>query len=148
MEGRTYRYFRGEALYPFGYGLSYTNFNYTALKLPKTTAKNKKITVSVTVKNTGSIAGEEVVQLYVSHQYIKGKTPVRALKGFKRIALKAGESKLVSFTLTPEELSLVSEDDGKLFQPSGKIMISIGGGQPGVKNKTSGNVLTGTLTIL
>lgn len=148
MEGRTYRYFRGEALYPFGYGLSYTNFNYTALKFPKTTAKNKKITVSVTVKNTGSIAGEEVVQLYVSHQYIKGKTPVRALKGFKRIALKAGESKLVSFTLTPEELSLVSEDDGKLFQPSGKIMISVGGGQPGVKNKTSGNVLTGTLTIL
>jgi len=148
MEGRTYRYFRGEALYPFGYGLSYTNFNYTALKFPKATAKNKKITVSVTVKNTGSIAGEEVVQLYVSHQYIKGKTPVRALKGFKRIALKAGESKLVSFTLTPEELSLVSEDDGKLFQPSGKIMISIGGGQPGVKNKTSGNVLTGTLTIL
>jgi len=148
MEGRTYRYFRGEALYPFGYGLSYTNFNYTALKFPKATAKNKKITVSVTVKNTGSIAGEEVVQLYVSHQYIKGKTPVRALKGFKRIALKAGESKLVSFTLTPEELSLVSEDDGKLFQPSGKTMISVGGGQPGVKNKTSGNVLTGTLTIL
>ncbi len=148
MEGRTYRYFRGEALYPFGYGLSYTTFNYSALKLPKAIGKNKKITVSVTVKNTGSRAGEEVVQLYVSHQYIKGKTPVRTLKGFKRIALKAGESKLVSFTLKPEELSLVSEDDGKLFQPSGKIMISVGGGQPAVKNKTTGNVLSNSITIL
>ena len=148
MDGRTYRYFRGKALYPFGYGLSYTTFNYSALKLPKATAKNKKITVSVIVKNTGARAGEEVVQLYISHQYIKGKTPVRALKGFKRIALKAGESKLVSFTLTPEELSLVSEEDGKLFQPSGKIMISIGGGQPGVKNKTSGNVVSNSITVL
>lgn len=148
MEGRTYRYFKGEALYPFGYGLSYTTFNYSALKLPKAIAKNKKITVSVIVKNTGSRAGEEVVQLYVSHQYIKGKTPVRALKGFKRIALKAGESKLVSFTLKPEELSLASEADGKMFQPSGKIMISVGGGQPGVKNKTSGNVLSNLITVL
>ncbi|MEQ1796571.1 MAG: glycoside hydrolase family 3 C-terminal domain-containing protein [Lacibacter sp.] len=148
MDGRTYRYFKGEALYPFGYGLSYTTFNYSALKLPKAIAKNKKITVSVIVKNTGTRAGEEVVQLYISHQYIKGKTPVRALKGFKRIALKAGESKLVSFTLKPEELSLASEADGKMFQPSGKIMISVGGGQPGVKNKTSGNVLSNSITVL
>lgn len=148
MDGRTYRYFKGEALYPFGYGLSYTTFNYSALTAPKTIGKNKKITVSVTVKNTGTRAGEEVVQLYISHQYIKGKTPVRALKGFKRIALKAGESKLISFTLTPEELSLVSEGDGKLFQPSGKLMISVGSGQPGVKNKTTGNVLSNSITVL
>lgn len=148
MEGRTYRYFKGEALYPFGYGLSYTTFKYSALQLPLTVSKNKKITISVTVKNTGSRSGEEVVQLYITHHYSKGKTPLRALKGFKRIALKAGESKVLSFTLTPEELSLVSEKDGKLFQPSGKVSISVGGGQPEVKNKTSGNVLSSTITIL
>ncbi len=147
MDGRTYRYFRGEALYPFGYGLSYSTFNYSGLLLPKTTAANKPVTVIVTVKNTGKRDGEEVVQLYITHQYIKGKTPVRALKGFKRIALKAGESKTLSFTLTPEELSLVHEDDGKMFQPKGKVIISIGGGQPGVKNKTTNNVLTSQLLI-
>lgn len=73
-----------------------------------------------------------MVQLYVTHQNIKANSPQRALKGFKRIALKAGESKLISFTLTPEQLSLVGED-GKEYQPKGNIMISIGGGQPGVK---------------
>ncbi len=148
MDGRTYRYFKGEALYPFGYGLSYSNFNYSNLTAPISVAAKKSIKVTVTVKNTSNRNGEEVVQLYVSHQYNKSKAPVRALKGFKRITLKAGESKLVSFTLTPEELSLVSEKDGKMFQPSGKIMISVGGGQPGVKNKTSGNVLSNSITIL
>lgn len=148
MQGRTYRYFNGEALYPFGYGLSYTTFSYSALKLQKAIAKNKTITVSVNVKNTGSRAGEEVVQLYAAHLYTKGKTPVRALKGFKRIALKAGESKLVSFTLTPEDLSLVAEETGKLFQPAGNVIISVGGGQPDVKNKTTSNVLKGTITVL
>lgn len=147
MTGRTYRYFNGEALYPFGYGLSYTNFLYSGLKTPPSLAKNKNLTVSVMVKNSGTKDGEEVVQLYVSHQYIKGRTPVRALKGFKRIALKAGESKLVSFTLTPEQLSLVSEEDGTLFQPNDNISISIGGGQPGVKNKTTSNVVTKKILV-
>ncbi len=147
MDGRTYRYFHGEALYPFGYGLSYSTFNYSGLIVPSSLAKNKKLTVSVSVKNTGQKDGEEVVQLYVSHQYIKGKTPIRALKGFKRIALKAGESKLVTFTLTPEQLSLVSEDEGKFFQPDDKVTISVGGGQPGVKNKTTSNVVSKSFIV-
>jgi beta-glucosidase len=147
MEGRTYRYFKGEALYPFGYGLSYSNFNYSNLVSPKTVAANKSIKVNVAVKNTSTRDGEEVVQLYVSHQNSKGKAPVRALKGFKRIALKAGESKIVTFTVTAEDLSLVRESDGKMFQPKGKVSISVGGGQPGVKNKTTSNVLTSALII-
>jgi beta-glucosidase len=147
MTGRTYRYFMGDPLYPFGYGLSYTTFSYSGLKTPSSLAKNKKLTVSVTVKNTGKRDGEEVVELYVSHQYIKGRAPIRALKGFHRIALKAGETKLVTFTLTPEQLSLVSEEEGKLYQPDDKITISVGGGQPGVKNKTTSNVVSKSLIV-
>jgi len=147
MTGRTYRYFKGQALYPFGYGLSYSTFNYSGLKMPTSLTANKSATVSVTVKNTSSRNGEEVVQLYVAHPDAKTKMPTRALKGFKRIALKAGESKMVSFTVTPEELSLVNEQDGKLFQPKGKVTISIGGGQPGMPNKTTSNVVSQSMTI-
>ena len=91
--------------------------------------------------------GEEVAQLYLSYPGVKGMAPIKALKGFTRIALKAGETKPVRFTLTPEQLSLVDEN-GKLYQPSGKLTISAGGGQPGVTNKTSGNVISKTVIIM
>jgi beta-glucosidase len=146
MNNRTYRYFTGEALYPFGYGLSYTNFTYTGLVTPSAVSKGKTITVSVTVKNTGKRNGEEVVQLYTAYNNLKGLNPLKALKGFKRIALKAGESKKVNFTLTPEQLSLIDEA-GNAYQPKEKLTISIGGGQPGVKNKTTSNVISRTVTI-
>src|SRR4030095_5708999 len=140
MNNRTYRYFKGEALYPFGYGLSYTRFKYDMLKVPSAVASGKNVTVNARVTNTGKLDGEEVIQLYISHQDVQGKVPLRALKGFQRISLKAGESKIVSFTLTPEQLSLVSED-GKMLEPKGKVVLSIGGGQPDVKNKTTSNVI-------
>ncbi|HET9279211.1 MAG TPA: glycoside hydrolase family 3 C-terminal domain-containing protein, partial [Flavitalea sp.] len=136
MNNRTYRYFKGEALYPFGYGLSYTNFKYDMLKVPVTIVAGKNVSVTAKITNTGKLDGEEVVQLYVSHQGLRGKAPLRALKGFQRIALKAGETKTVSFTLTSEQLSLVSEE-GKMLEPKGKVVLSVGGGQPGVKNKTT-----------
>ena len=146
MNGRTYRYFKGEALYPFGYGLSYTTFRYDMLKVPATVATGKNAIVSVRVTNTGKMNGEEVVQLYISHQGVQGKAPLKALKGFQRITLKTGESKVVSFTLIPDQLSLVRED-GKMEEPKGKLIISIGGGQPGIKNKTTSNVIKGNLII-
>jgi len=146
MNNRTYRYFKGEALYPFGYGLSYTTFKYDQLKVPATIAKGKNITVSFRVTNTGKLDGEEVVQLYLQHQNLTAKTPIHALKGFQRITLKKGESKTVSFTLTPEQLSIVSED-GKMQEPKGKVELSIGGGQPKVKNKMTSNVVSGLLII-
>jgi len=146
MDGRTYRYFKGEALYPFGYGLSYTTFKYDQLQKPATLGKGKKITISARVTNTGKRSGEEVVELFVSHQGVQHKAPLRALKGFKRISLKPGESKIVSFTLSPEQLSL-RNNDGNLYQPAGKITISIGGGQPDVLNKTTSNVISNTVTI-
>ena len=110
--------------------------------------KNKKITVSVLVKNSGTRDGEEVVQLYVMHDHNKGRTPLKALKGFQRIFIKAGQSRSVTFTLTPEQLSLVNEEDGKLYQHDDKIMISVGGGQPGVKNKTTSNILSSRMVVL
>ncbi|MFN8253548.1 MAG: glycoside hydrolase family 3 C-terminal domain-containing protein [Ferruginibacter sp.] len=145
MNGRTYRYFKGEALYPFGYGLSYTRFNYSNLVVTPQLKKGINAKVTVTVKNTGTRSGEEVVQLYASHQGLQ-HAPIKALKGFQRITLKAGERKNITFIVTPEQLSVVGED-GKLYQPSGKISISAGGGQPGVKNKTTGNVVTKQIII-
>jgi beta-glucosidase len=147
MTNRTYRYFTGEALYPFGYGLSYTNFKYDMMSVPSSIAKGKKLVVTARVTNTGKRSGEEVVQLYISNQDKNIKSPLKALKGFQRISLKASESKMVKFNLSTDDLSVVSET-GSLQQVKGKIMISVGGGQPGIKNKTTGNVLTKSITIL
>ena len=147
MTNRTYRYFEGDALYPFGYGLSYTTFKYDQLKIPTSVARGKNVIVTARLTNTGKMSGEEVVQLYVSHDGTRAKAPIRALKGFHRIEVKRGESKIIQFVLTPELLSLTDEN-GKMYQPQGKMRISIGGGQPGVKNKTTSNIITGTISIL
>jgi beta-glucosidase len=109
MNGRTYRYFKGEALYPFGFGLSYSKFAYSAVRARRS---GKGGTVSVRVKNDSAIEGDEVVQLYVS----AGGDSIRDLRGFERIHLKPGETREVSFTV--ESL------------PSRKVPITIGGGQP------------------
>ena len=146
MNNRTYRYFNGEALYPFGYGLSYSSFRYDMLKTPATITKGKSITVSARVTNSGKLNGEEVVQLYIRHNGYNGKAPLKALKGFQRISLKAGESRMISFTLTPEQLSVVSEA-GEIFEPGGVIDFSIGGGQPDISNKTTSNVIKGKFSI-
>jgi beta-glucosidase len=146
MSNRTYRYFKGEALYPFGYGLSYTSFKYDNLIIPATVKTGKNIMVNVKVTNTGKTDGEEVVQLYVANQNKSIHSPIKALKGFKRIALKAGESKLMQFQLTPDDVSVVDEK-GILQQLKGNMAISVGGGQPDVKNKTTSNVLTRIITV-
>jgi beta-glucosidase len=147
MSSRTYRYFKGDALYPFGYGLSYTTFAYSNLMVPISVTKGKNCKVSVTVKNTGKLAGEEVVQLYTAYKNLNGLNPLKALKGFTRINLKAGESKVVTFALTPEQLALIDEA-GNAYQPTEKLTISIGGGQPDVKNKTTSNVVSKVVKIV
>ena len=137
MANRTYRYFKGNPLYGFGYGLSYTRFEYDGLKVPAGAGKNKNVPVSVKVTNAGKMDGEEVVQLYVSNQNKNVKAPIRSLKGFQRIFLRAGESKLVHFTLTPEDLSVI-DDNGNPKQFIGNVSISVGGGQPdalSIRNK-------------
>jgi beta-glucosidase len=125
MNNRTYRYFAGKPLYPFGYGLSYTTFGYSSLDV---SGDPDKQTVKVTVTNTGGKAGDEVVQLYLSNKR-DFVTPIRALKGFKRIHLEPGESRIVEFTLTSGELSVVSPS-GKNVPMKGIISVSVGGEQP------------------
>ncbi|RYY72140.1 MAG: glycosyl hydrolase [Chitinophagaceae bacterium] len=147
MANRTYRYFKGDALYPFGYGLSYTNFHYDNLMVPSNIKIGKPVSVSVTVTNTGSKDGEEVVQLYVSNQNKSIRSALKTLKGFQRVPLKSGESKTVNFTLTADDLSVV-DVNGLLKPLKGKIAVSVGGGQPGVKNISTSNVLTKMLQTL
>jgi beta-glucosidase len=136
MANRTYRYFKGEVRYPFGYGLSYTSFSYSPIENDSVVQTGNNVQVSTTVTNTGKMEGDEVVQLYVIHPQDKNKrTPIHSLKGFKRVHLKKGESIKVSFTLSPEELAL-TDNDGNLTESAKKIEIYVGGGQP---NKSTGN---------
>jgi beta-glucosidase len=146
MENRTYRYFKSDPLYGFGYGLSYTSFFYDQLNLPSVSQAGKKITVSARVTNKGKKDGEEVVQLYISNENRSIKAPLKALKGFKRILLKAGETRVIQFTLTPQDLS-VPDENGVPRLLKGKLSISLGGGQPDEKLPTTSNVVKKTVTI-
>ncbi len=114
MKGRTYRYFKGEPLYPFGYGLSYSTFAYSGLAAKRTPGGAD---IGATVKNTSSREGDEVVQLYIAGGP-EEDAPIRSLRGFQRIHLKAGESRQVKFTVAAEDV------------PKDKVEISVGGGQP------------------
>ena len=147
MAKRTYRYFGGDPLYPFGYGLSYTSFRYDNSRVDTAgLSANHSVTVSVDVTNTGAIAGDEVVQLYLTHPGIVG-APLCALKGFQRLHLDRGEKKTVIFTLRDRELSLV-DDAGRHRILPGKVDLWIGGGQPTARPglaKTSG--VSGQFTI-
>jgi beta-glucosidase len=146
MDNRTYRYFKGKPLYVFGYGLSYTTFKYDQLKMPSTLTAGKKMSVSVRITNAGSRDGEEVAELYVSHPNQKVKTAIRALKGFKRIFVKAGESKVTSFELSPRDLSVVGSD-GILKNLPGKVLISVGGSQPDEQTKAAKKTAEGFVTL-
>src|SRR5207244_10055671 len=115
-------------LFPFGYGLSYTSFEYKDLKLsaPSITP-NGKLRVSVTVTNTGAREGAEVAQLYLHDEVASVTRPVRALAGFQRVPLKAGESRTVEFELTPKELGLYDQRMTFVVEP-GKFRVYVGGG--------------------
>lgn len=146
MANRTYRYFRGDALYPFGYGLSYTDFAYSNLVVPNNCKIGQPLKVSVQITNTGKKDGEEVVQLYLAHLQQKIRAPLKALKGFRRITLKAGETQTLTFNLSAEDLSIVN-NEGQLYQPKGEIQLSVGGGQPGISIATNSNVITKRITL-
>ena len=129
MQNRTYRYFKGEPLFPFGYGLSYTTFKYSNFKTKKTYAVGDTINVTVEVKNTGKISGDEVVELYLSDLSSSVPVPIRALKGFKRISLLPGEAKVVSFSLAPDSFSVIDEQNKRVVKP-GLFELTVGGSQP------------------
>jgi beta-glucosidase len=140
MTQRTYRYFRGEPLFPFGYGLSYTSFRYDKPHVESANLPSSHtVTLSVDVENTGEMAGDEVAQLYLTHTDV-ADAPLRALKGFRRLHFNRGEKKTVSFTVPDRELSLVDEA-GRLRIIPGKVEVWIGGGQPVTRSgapKTAG----------
>jgi beta-glucosidase len=131
MEGRTYRFFKGQPLYPFGHGLSYTRFGYSGLKVssPRVSPADK-VTVSATVENVGRVEGDEVVQLYVTHVGASVRVPVRSLAGVERVRLRPGEKRVVSFTVEPRQLAVI-RDDGRAFVEPGEFRVSVGGKQPG-----------------
>jgi beta-glucosidase len=141
MKGRTYRYFEGTPLYPFGYGLSYTTFSYGGLSVPTLIEAGKPLTAEVTVTNTGSKAGDEVAQLYLSFPKVAG-APLKALRGFQRVHLEAGASEKVRFELTSRDLSMVTEA-GDPIVAEGAYTVSVGGGQP----NTGAPVVTGSFTV-
>jgi beta-glucosidase len=129
MANRTYRYFSGKPLFPFGYGLSYTKFSYSDLSVPaQAVTAGQPIGADVTVTNTGNLAGDEVVQLYLKFPSVKG-APNVALRGFTRIHLEPGSSQKVHFDLKPRDLEMVTEDGNPIIA-QGDYTISIGGGQP------------------
>ncbi|WP_243455766.1 glycoside hydrolase family 3 protein [Sphingosinicella sp. BN140058] len=129
MAGRTYRYFAGEPLYPFGHGLSYTRFRYANLRTSAASvAAGTPLTVTADVTNDGAVDGDEVVQLYVSRAGQAG-TPIRALQGFQRVPIKRGETRTISFTLDDRALSVVDDKGVRKVTP-GDVELWVGGGQP------------------
>ncbi len=132
MHNRTYRYFKGEALYPFGYGLSYTTFKYDNMVMPASIKNGQQPEITIRVTNTGKRDGEEVVQLYAIPPRQHVQAPARSLRGFTRIFLKSGESKEVKFRLEPGDLAL-TDGMGGLKPVNGNWHISVGGGQPDLK---------------
>ncbi len=138
MEGRTYRYMKEEPMYPFGFGLSYTQFEYSNLKLSKEKLrKDQSLDAVVTVANTGNYKSDEVVQLYICNMNSEHKAPLIALKGFKRITLKPNEVTNIKFVITPEMLTYV-DDKGKTCTASGKYKVFIGGSLPCKRSETLG----------
>jgi len=137
MKGRTYRYFTGQPLFPFGFGLSYTTFKYSNLRVPKQAAAGEPVKVAVDLENTGKVAGEEVVELYVKSP--QGEA-VRSLQDFTRVPLRPGEHKTMQFTLDPAQLSHVTAGGRRRVDP-GMLEISVGGKQSGA------GVLTGTVAL-
>ena len=130
MKNRTYRYMKDDPLWAFGYGLSYTKFRYSNLKLNKTEiSPTENVEIQVDVENIGKVDGDEVVQLYVSTPESPILAPIRSLQGFDRVFIRSGEKKTVKFTLKPEQFAVVDEE-GRFMVMPGKIEISIGGGQP------------------
>jgi len=129
MKQRTYRYFSDKPLYSFGFGLSYTNFAYSSIKLPSSIKAGESVTVEADVINTGSTAGDEVVELYLT-QPKASETPIRVLAGFTRVHLAPGKSTHVGLTIDPRSIAQVDENGTRVIL-AGEYAVSLGGAQPG-----------------
>jgi beta-glucosidase len=136
--GRTYMYFKGKPLYPFGYGLSYTSFQYSNLKLSaKEIGKDSAILLNVDVRNNGSRAGDEVVQMYVTHKGSKVERPQEELKGFQRVKLEPGKKTTVKLPLKASDLAYWSVEKGVWVVESDEVEVMVGSSSADVKLRTT-----------
>lgn len=146
MQHRTYRYFDGDVLYPFGYGLSYTTFRYGRPQCPDAVQTGDTLRVRVEVRNTGRRAGEEVVQLYLSHRAIAPYAPACQLAGFRKVALRPGERTTVEFVLTPRDLAYVDDSGGVNTDP-GAVTLSVGPVCPSAPSRFTAGVTSKTVRL-
>jgi beta-glucosidase len=137
LDGRTYRYAVCEPLFPFGFGLSYTRFEYRDLKITSPGVSASGFQVAFTVQNTGAVAADEVAQLYLSALETRLPAPLSQLIGFQRISLQAGQRKTIRFNLTPEMLMLFDEEGQQKFEP-GKFRLTVGGCSPSARGQALG----------
>src|SRR5579859_1517790 len=138
LRERTYRYMTSEPLYPFGFGLSYTRFTYSGLKLSRSRIQaGQSLVVRLTLSNTGAVAAEEVAQVYLSDLDATVTVPRHKLVAFRRVGLAPGQSRRLSFTLTPEMMSLVDEA-GQQWMEAGEFRVTIGGCSPGARGLALG----------
>ena len=138
MKNRTYRYFTGQPLYPFGHGLSYTKFAYTGLKLDRSSiAPNGSVQATVTIKNVGKRAGDEVVQLYLKPLDPKRARAIKELRGIERVTLEPGQSRQVSFTVKPDRDLTIYDDTKKAYAVDpGRFEVQIGASSADIRAKT------------
>ena len=152
LKGRTYRYLEKEPLFPFGFGLSYTQFEYSDLQISRDKLRKRKknatIEVSATLTNTGKYDAAEVVQLYIADEQASVDVPKYSLKDFQRVDLKAGASKKIKFTITPEQLMLVN-NNGESVLEKGEFKIYVGGSVPSQRSVDLGAAafLSGEVTV-
>jgi beta-glucosidase len=148
MVNRTYRYFTGDVLYPFGYGLSYSTFTYNNLSVtPGSGATNQPVSVTVDVTNTSGRDGDEVVQVYVTDQAASAAVPIRSLAAFKRVPVGAGQTVTVGFSLAPKCFSFINAGNKRVVEP-GSFSICVGGGQPiAAYGGATPQTKTGTVTL-
>jgi len=148
MENRTYRYFAGQPLYPFGFGLSYTTFRYHDLQVvPQEITAGDPVSIQVEVENSGQTLGDEVVQLYLRDVEASLPVPLLQLQGLTRIRLAPGERQTVQFTLTGEQMSFADEEGNWVLEP-GEFTVWVGGRQPDLQTAAQQeNVLTGQFVV-
>jgi beta-glucosidase len=138
MKGRTYRYMTQDPLFPFGFGLSYSRFEYSDLKIDRSEIiPGESLDVHFTIQNCGDRRAAEVVQVYLSDLQASTIVPLHHLVGFERVVLEAGESRTLKFTITPEMMSFYN-DDGKLTLELGEFRIEVGGCSPGKRGRELG----------
>jgi beta-glucosidase len=147
MTGRTYKYFRGEPLYKFGFGLSYSTFSYSNLILPKAIKTGESLGISVDVQNTGKMDGNEIVQLYIKDIEASVPVPFISLQGFRSVHLLAGEKKTLEFKLKPEQLAVITDELKYVVEP-GVFEVSAGGCQPDEKAVSDQRVIIGRFKAL